>query len=445
MNELTVHASWLSRHMAHLKNDFRRLMETGFFHVLVITIGVRGAGFLQQIGLARILEPEEYGMAIYVFRLLALVCVAADLGISTSLLKFSAEPVDDERKKTIYRTAMVSVAWSSSLVALAFTAATLLTGGFGNDNALVWPLVVGSLYIPGACLWKLPSLYMQAQKQIKQASMISGCIQLGLLALILISAYLFRFWGYLVIMVLGQVMALGVFVYVTRAAFQKVRAEWETFKELARFGCFSMLANFSGVINTSLGVLMLNWLGYDYTEIALYGVANVIANGIRLLPQSLMRTVFPYLVSSIDNPKALARKTNETVLKQGSLMLMITVCVTISGYWLVALLFGVQYQASWPTLVILMVAQTFWSISAGYGQLQLALNMVRLNFSISFIQLIANLALCWLLVPDLGAIGAAAALCFSYMLHTVLLSVSGMRTLNRIAQPSTKQDDDPVA
>ncbi|MCK4508722.1 MAG: oligosaccharide flippase family protein [Desulfuromonadales bacterium] len=407
----------------------KRLFTVGFFHVLFITICVRGAGFLQQIGLARILTPEELGMVVYIMRILTTVCVFADLGISTSLLKYSAEDVDTERKSLIYCTALTSVFYISLFFTIIFVSMVFLTDGFGVGSEMIVPLALASLYIPFATLNRLPSLYLQAQKKIKLASKISGGLHLLMLAMILLAAYRFRLNGYLFALVGGQLVAVIVLLGFTWSAFRYAKVTFSMFKTLADYGFFSMLANFSGVINATMGVLMLRWLGYSFHEIALYGVASVVVNGLRLIPKSLLQTAFPYLVSSVNDSQMLKSKTREILLKQSVVVVVVAIAAAVAGYWMLPLMFGEVYQASWPTMVILLISMVFWAIGAGYGQLQMALDQVRLNFAISFAQLIVNFLLSMLLIPVYGAPGAAAALCFSFALHMVLLCVSGERSL----------------
>jgi len=415
-----------------LNRDFGRIFKSGAIHVLVMLICIRGISFVQQVGLARIFEQDELGTVIFILRVTTIVCVFADFGINTSVLKYSSENIDKDSKREVYKTGLLGVFFLSIFVSFVFILIVYLTEGFG-DERLISVLYFFSLYIPFTVLKRIPPLYLQAQKQLQKSTKISGVLHFALVVFILSSAALYGLWGYFVILVVAQPLIFFIFAYVTREDLLGVKCRWNTFKKMFHFGFFSVLANFSGVINSTLGVLLLKWFDLGYEEIAIYGVATIIIEAMRLAPKSLIQTVFPYLVAAKDDPKTLKRKIYEIMWKQGLVVMSMSLLVSIAGYWMIPLLFGENYMASWPCVVILSGALTLWSIGAPFGKLQMTLDQVRLNFTVSIAQLVMNFIFCCLLIPDYGAVGAAWALLLSRCLHCLLQVSLGYKTLNALS------------
>ena len=418
-----------------LKTDFHRVSKAGVFHVLVLVVGVKGASTIQQAGLARILDKDELGMAVYVLRILSMICVAADLGISTSILKFASEPESESKRRQIYRTGIAYTAWISLGISLLYVLAVLGTNAFGNGSEMVYPLLLGAIYIPLRAIRKLPPLYMQARKEIKKASTISGITTLLLVGIVLGFAYYFRVWGFLWALVLGQLFALTIFLIYTKSHLVRVKADFRVFKKLLHLGFFSMLGNFCTIANATLAFLMLQGFGFGYEALATYGIATTVMEGIRLIPQSLMRTVFPYLVASKSEPIVLVSKINEIVKKQGMVVFSLTVLVSLTGYWLIPCVFGADYRDSYLCSIVLMITLLFWALGAPYGQLHIAVNRIRTNFSLAVVQLAVNTVLAFWLIPRYGVEGAAGALCVSRILHCSLQTLLGKRTLNALLKP----------
>ena len=80
----------------------KRLAQAGTLYVLMVVVGTRALLFLQQVFVVRILSQSAFGQAVYLVRLVGLLSLFAGLGISAGLLKYAAEPVGKEKRKSLF-------------------------------------------------------------------------------------------------------------------------------------------------------------------------------------------------------------------------------------------------------------------------------------------------------------------------------------------------------
>ncbi len=423
--------SRVRRLWAHANRDLRRMFSVGVFHVLIMVVGMRGMTFIQQIALTKILDPSILDQAIYILRLINLLAIAADLGICTSVLKYAAEDPSEAARQDIYRTGVLYSALSGTAFALLYAAVILTLSAAGHAPELHRPMLFMAMYLPLVAVSRIPPLFLQARKQIRRASKLSLITNVLGLGLVVGGVKWLGLWGYLAAMVLTPASALVIFLWATAGSLRRARASWKLFLKLARFGFFSLLANFSGFANASASIFLLRALRRpeDGPTVAVFGVANLVAMALRLLPQSLLQTAFPYLSGLKDRPEALRARVHEIARKQVLVMGALMVCVVLLGYWVIPFLTRPYYTASYVPAILLAGAIVAWSGGAPFGQAMLVLDRVRTNFLVALAQLITNIALAVVLIPAWGASGAALALLCSSLVGFAGSSFFGKRVL----------------
>ncbi len=424
-------SSALTRGWAALKTDIGRMLNTGVFHVLVLVVGMRGMTFIQQVALTKILDPSILDQAIYILRLINLLAIAADLGMCTSVLKYAAEEPSEAAQRDIYRTGVLYSALSGTIFALLYTAVILITSAAGHAPELQRPMLFTAMYLPLVAVSRIPPLFLQARKQIRRASKLSLVTNVLGLGFVVGGASWLGLWGYLAAMVLTPASALIIFLWATGDLLRRARTSWRLFLKLARFGFFSLLANFSGYANATASIFLLRALreAGDGPTVAVFGVANLVAMGLRMLPQSLLQTAFPYMSGLKDRPEALQARVHEMARKQVLVMGALMAGVVLFGYWGIPFLTRPYYTASYIPAILLTGAIVAWSAGAPFGHALLVLDRVRTNFLVALAQLIANIALAIVMIPAWGASGAALALLCSSLVSFAGSIFFGKRVL----------------
>jgi O-antigen/teichoic acid export membrane protein len=396
-----------------MMTDVQRLFRTGVLHVLVVLAGTRAMAIIRQLVLVRLVSQEDMGGIIFVMRIVQLLLTVAGLGMGTAVLKYCSEPVDEQRIHRRYRTGLTFAGVTSLVAAAAYAVGVLATNSYGGGTALTGPMLVLAIYVPAQTLQMLGAAYLQARKRIKKASKITLVIQTCMLAATIGAVTVIGAWGYYLGLVVGALVAAGVFLYVTREGFRHARLDWSQVGAMVNMGFFSILANFTGVANATASVMLLKWLSGDLKAVAVFGIASYFMILVRMLPMSLRRTALPYLSGSLHDPERLKARINELILKQFPAMLAIIVLIGTAGYWLIPFVLGPEYAASYLPTMLLLVGTLIWALVFPYGLLMIICNQVRLNFMIGVLQLAVSVGLGIVLIPSYGAVGAAAAVAAS--------------------------------
>ena len=421
-----------------LMQDMRRMMNVGVFHVIILVIGLRGMGFLQQIVLTRVFLPSTLGQAIYILRMMMLLAVAADLGIHAAVLKYVAEPIDAQGRMDLYKTGIIFSLACSTTFAMLYALVLLVIALLGYEIDLHQEFLFMALYLPVISLSKVPPVFMQACKQIKKASnvaIVTNCVRI---AFVVVGAYFFGLWGYLAAMVIGLSVSVVIFLAVTYRPLLQGLFRRSLFGKLVHFGFFSLLANFSGLANASAGIFLLRWMGCADEVVAIFGIATFVNLAVRIFPASLLRAAFPYLSNHRHDPTALIRKVNELSKKEGVVVLAISAFIAATGMWLIPLLFGEFYVASYWPVVLLLVATVCWSVAAPFGHGLFVTDHVRVNFLVAVVSLAVNVGMCFLLIPTFEAIGAAGAISISCIVSSAGTILWGRKLMGQTVLPGRK-------
>ena len=145
-------------------------------------------------------------------------------------------------------------------------------------------------------------------------------------------------------------------------------------------------------------------------EVGLYGAGRRLMEPWALLPAALMAGVYPAF-SSIKpgDPRrnSLVRKSIGLLLALGGVVACLAITFRLE---LINLVYGAEYTAAGSSLTFLMVALVPMFITYGLSHFMIALGMARYNAVFTGVALVVNVSMNLVLIPSLGAIGAAVSL-----------------------------------
>jgi O-antigen/teichoic acid export membrane protein len=404
--ELTRLGRW-PRLKALLRTDAQRLLTTGVPHLFVALALTQGISIVRRILLARMLSVAELGQMTYVMQIADLLAVAVDLGLTTALLKYAAEPVGNERRRELY---CAGLQWGSlaALVGSFIYLATVWILQVPTDQVIRLFMLMITPYIPLAAVTKIPIIFMQARKEIQRSARYTALTQaLSLLVLVGVT-YAFGLRGFFVAVIVAPASNLALLLYATRHELHWYRPSVQILKRLLGFGFFSVLANATGYANAAAAVVLLKHLTGSDEQVGLYGIGVNVMTGARLVPMALVQTAFPYLSGLLHEPARLRARMWELSLKQALAMLVLVSAWYLTGPYVITLAFGAKYAGAYWASVILILALLPFGMSSPASQTLLALGRVHVNFLFGLIQLVTNVVACYLLIPRFGILGAAA-------------------------------------
>ena len=164
-----------------------------------------------------------------------------------------------------------------------------------------------------------------------------------------------------------------------------------------------------------------------------YGVAMKLTEPLAILPAALLAAVFPAIVGSREdgNPAGERLRSLTTLVLAGCGVLVATVGVT-AGPWLVGWLYGSQYAGAAAPFQILAVAVLFTFVNYALTHFVIAHDLHRRYLAYTATVFVLNLALCLMLVPHFGPVGAA----WSVVLSEAVLLILCWRALPPIPRRS---------
>jgi O-antigen/teichoic acid export membrane protein len=158
-------------------------------------------------------------------------------------------------------------------------------------------------------------------------------------------------------------------------------------------------------------------------EAGYYAAATRLSEALYFLPVIACTALFPAVVRSFAiGGKHYARRMEALygLLLWGSLI--IAAPLSLLAPWLVGLLFGADYAAAANVLRIHAWSLPLVALAVARSRALIAEGLVRFNLLASVVNLTLNVALAWLLIPPLGAAGAAWASVLPRVVSAVALN-----------------------
>lgn len=403
--------------LRYLKNTSWMLLDKTLAIVSSFVIG---------IWLARYLGPGDYGVYSYVNAYISLFSVIAVFGIDSILVR---ELVEGNNEKEIILGTAAVLRLLAAMLALA--AAMVGQKILGSDPPIIgYTLVVGCSLIFSA--FNVIALFFQSEVKSKYAVIAnslcivcSGAIKVYLLMngaelklfmwLILFEACLLAFFLFSVyIKKVGSPLGWGF--------------DFSVAKELIIKSFPLMLSGAVVVIYMKVDQLMLEeMLGFE--AVGNYAAAARLSEFWYFIPTVLVGSLFPALIHARQIDR---RVYNERMQMLTDVVLWVAMSavffILIFGGLIIDILFGSEYAAAKPVLMVHVVAGVFAALGIASANWFIQEGLQKLLFYRSAMGAIANVILNFALIPRYGITGAALATLIAQMVSGYLFNVFDFRT-----------------
>ncbi len=402
---------------------FRKLMIEKGSYALMDKVVLAVTSFLYIIISARILPVDEYGALMLVISIYSFLILFGELGTGSALIKYGAERKDI--KEVLSNTLFVKLIGAFVFSLLSVLLVLVLPGYFRTPQ-LYGLLALLPFFITGTILSTFFKQTLQSKHEFKRILMID-IIGLGAMVVLLVTL---GTMGIIessihILMILAAVQfTTAVWGYrLSRPvlSFDK-RLDMRWLAKLTRFGMYATIGSLGSIMYTRMDIIMLGiFLGS--TSVAIYSSASVIAITVFIIPQAASMVYFP-MVSRISVSKSQTRYATIRSLyfKSVGTVLLITVPMSLVFILfpekILYLLFQDKYLASAPVLRVLAL----WGIIRPWGNLSGAalegLGKPNVNATLIWVATILNVTGNYILIPRMGAIGAAVASVIAFSIST---------------------------
>ena len=386
----------------------------------------RFAGLLLLPIYTRHLGEDEVANVGQVVALVAVGATIAQLGLVNALFRFAAERQGDARF-AVARTAIALCCAAGLVVAAVAVLATPLAAPLfllGDGHEDLWlvacgGLLVSLLYEPCAGLYRVE----QRPGRFLAVTLVNVAV-----TVVISVIWIVRFDGGALAMVAGSftgtLVALAVVLWDRRTAlFGPI--DRELIGPLLRFGLPFMPSRVAlWGLNLS-NRLLVGWLA-TASLAGVFVVGANLAQAVALLVTAFQLAWPPFAYGIEDDDEA--RTVYRSVLTLWLLVaLAVVLPLALAREWVVATLAGEKWLGGADAMALIALGLAFYGAYYVVGVAVGRAKRTQLNWVVTGIAALTNVALCIVLIPDHGATGAGIAMAAAYLLMAVLMVVRGNR------------------
>jgi PST family polysaccharide transporter len=386
-----------------------------------------GVGMLVGVWVSRYLGPAQFGLYAYLLAVVALLAPLATLGLDNIVVReLVAEPAAARR---LLGTAFALKLGGACLVlALAVFGIGLLHPGRPDEAALVAIIAAGTL----VQAFDVVDLWFQAQTLARYtvtarsvAFLVASALKLLLIAL---GAPLAAFvWVALAEVVLGTLGSAAAF-WRRAMPLTAWRPDGATARRLLNASWPLLFSGIAISIYMKIDVVMLTALS-GTAATGVYAAALRLSEVWYFIPTTIVVSATPTILAARQQDEALyLRRLEQLFALMFRLALVVALPTTLLAYPLVRLLFGEAYGGAAPVLAIHIWSAVFVFFGVAQGPWDLAEDYTRWFLVRTVSGAVINVLLNLLLIPRLGAIGAALATALAQAAAAWLLNALNPRS-----------------
>jgi O-antigen/teichoic acid export membrane protein len=370
------------------------------------------------------LSPEAYGAAESLLTAVILSSILLRVGVGEAFIRFYFDDADPERRRRIARTATATVAWTTTVAALA---ALVLAGPLSKlllsfrDPLLLDCAVLG--------LWAFTNLEMAyAQLRVDERArtyVLASGANVAMTVAFTVGLVVFAHQGARGLLLgnfgASTVVVLGLW-WVLRGRFS-LRVRVADLRAMLRFGLPTVPADAS-VYALQVADRFYLFRVDSHSAAGLYAVAIKLATVVFVAVRGF-QYAWPPLAYSIESDEE-AGRLYSLVTTYYALATGVVVCgVALLGRWMVRLLAAHRFYDAYRALPWLALGWALYGLYLVFVAIAGRARVTSRNFPAAAAGLAVNVALLLLLVPaggaGLGIAGAGIALCGAYAAMLVVM------------------------
>ena len=400
----------------NLIEKIRNYGKEGLFHIFGSKMVAQVGGLISSVVVIRHLEKIDYGCYVDAVNLYSYPAIFMGIGMTNVIIQYCSEKISEGRRNAIYRHALLGGNMANILVALATAALAYWQYQNGESQTAFYLLLMCGLpFINYA------DSYAQTVLRVKQKNHVfanantvySIVLLLGNIALTRLfdvpGLVFSRYVAYFVATVICM-RALWKERFFGTVMSTKERLDAPDRRQINNYAFICAITNFTSTVLTLLDVTCLDLVLKDPTVLADYHVAAVIPTACTFVPSCLMVFFYPKLVAAISDGKEAGRRylfqlAKVYALVNGIVFLGIAICAPV----LIWIVYGEKYMNVIGLMQILNVNYLATCIRNLMGNAIAAIKKVKMNLLFAAVSGVLNIGLNLLLIPRLGASGAAIA------------------------------------
>ena len=414
-------AGWLSRQSPALRRVALNMGWLGLEQVVRMATGL-----VVGIYVARHLGPAGYGVIGYATALMLIGSALSRMGLQEVATR---DLVRDEPGRNL----TLGSAFALRLAGGVLAYGVLLLYGL---NAAADPQTRLAVLVIGAGVLAQPfdmaSAWFQAHQRLAPLALarltgVLGCAALRIGFVLTDKPLLWFAWPVAAEIALGAGLIMGLYA---RAGGSPLAWRVKGARLRALLGAALPLTLAIGTTELSLRLpqVLLMQLG-SVAQVGYYAAATRLSEALYMLPVMACTALFPMVVRAHDHgPETYARRMEAFYGFMFWGGVAVALPLSLLAPWLIRLLFGPDYVAAIDVLRIHAWSLPLVALTVARGRTLIVENLPRFNLMAASVNLMGSILLCWVLIPPLGAAGAAWASVLPRLISTVVLNLVFART-----------------
>ncbi len=404
-----------------VKSAIRNASAKGFFHLLTANLAIGLLAFGSQLLVIKFLSPSEMADIKTLQSFVGIAAVIAGFGLNTSVLKMCSEQRPDDERSEILRQSLRYTLTPIAIILIAMAAAAML-GLFSPAPSVNRWMFVFMFSVPSTALGSILMAYLQARKRIRLMAVMQTTIRIGGLAVVVLSAYLFGFGGFVVSSTIVAFATLLPLIKIIRVDLTGMVSRLEKkYAETWYYARWSLAGNLVATIISFLDILMLNYFIDDRVGFGYYSIATIFVLGLNQVTTTVQAIATPYFSEySRDRSKFM-----QVLGKYQKLLIILALILTVVAVLivprLIVMLYGASYAAAGEYFQILAIKYFIWSCYALLGVAILGIGKMRFSFYSVLVSLVVSTGLSYTLINQYGLKGAAYAQVVSYLIILIVI------------------------
>lgn len=400
-----------------------------------------GVGLFVGVWLARYLGPEQYGLWNFAVVFAGLFGMFAELGLEGIVIRELVKR--PESRNVILGSAFLlkqiggALALTLALWAIIFT--------HGDEKLTLWLVGISAVGYLFQSI-NVVDYYFQSKVQSKYTVISANSafilVTLVKIYLLIISAPLIAF----ACAGLCEVVLTALFLLIAYRANHLRMREWQYDRQemikLLNESWPLMLAGLAVMLYMRIDVVMLQEMVGD-REVGIYAAATRISEIWYFLPSIIVASVSPAIINAHSaDPEKYISRLKQLYFVMTWMAVGIALPLSLLSGAMVSFLFGKDFAEAAPVLAIHLWASIAVFLGVASSQYLLVESLQKISFYRTLIGLIVNVMLNLVLIPDMGAKGAAIATVISYFVATfslVFFKSTRAHTVHLVLAPFTRR------
>jgi O-antigen/teichoic acid export membrane protein len=237
-----------------------------------------------------------------------------------------------------------------------------------------------------------------------------------IITIIVCGYYSLDFNNLIIILSIGEAICFtAIFSLIIFKAKKKISFNLHIIKKLLKYSIKSYIGMVSDIVTLRLDSFILNYF-YGAKEVGIYSIAISISSVLLYIPNATRNVLMPYISKY--------KKTNLTsyiVKLFGFSMIILGIILIVITWYFISFIYGDSFVSGRILVCILVPGTIFWGLFAIIASELEARNLPEIVSGIGLVVAIITIILDLIVIPLLGAIGAATVSSITYTIAFVII------------------------